>query len=969
MVAGKYRVERVLGEGGMGVVVAAEHLSLRQRVAVKFLRPESLARPESLERFVREAQSAAAIQNEHVARIIDVGTQESGAPYIVMEHLTGRDLGDLLRERGRLSAEEAIGYVLQACEAMAEAHARGIVHRDLKPSNLFLASPMGGPPVVKILDFGLAKTISVEPTVSEEDTFTTTDVVMGSVHYMSPEQMRSLKQADLRSDIWALGVILYELVSGQRPFQGNSIPASLIMIGLDPPRPLDPGCAPPGLEAVIMRCLEKDKERRPQTIAELAVLLAPFAARSALASLDRIIECQRASHELRSEASGVRGPPSGHSEASGPRGEASGSRREASGPRGEASGSRREASGPGRGGETRIDPASTAGQGGRATRSRRLAALSTAAAAAAAALWLWPTAARDQGPIEPDRLASFSPLSGPPVLTSPVERARAELGKKLFADPRLSRQGDVACTSCHPLDRYGADGRKLSRGSDDREPPRNTPSIYNVAGFFALLWDGRKDDLVDQAKEVLLSERVMAAPSGKALASKVAAIPEYASRFAAAFRGDRHPVTFENIARALAAYEETLISRGRWDRFLEGDRAALTEEEKAGFNRFVEVGCVSCHFGPHIGANMFQKVGLVNAWPDSRDRGRFEITRRDADWMVFRVPTLRNVAVTAPYFHDGSVSDLNTVIEMMAWHQLGKRLDQRDVRLIRSWLVSLTGDPPAATSVPEARRTRRVASSTKESSRGRPSGLPWLAGEPAARPRRCEREPDAPAPPRGGRPVTRPRAVRARRGIPAGDPSRGAQAACQHADSPPRPWYTIRCVAPFSAYPGPFRRHGAHRRGRAHAGLPHARHLRRGLLPRHRRDDRPRRGPQPRAHGQRARRGGPGRRGGGSLPARRTQRRGTRRRRPAQRAAAGLAAHGAALSVLAHHRGDRGPVRPPGHPGGRRRGAAARRAGAVRDQRLGRALRDRRRDGRGGDGGGGPGRGHRRVRAQRSALA
>jgi cytochrome c peroxidase/serine/threonine protein kinase len=753
VVAGKYRVERILGEGGMGVVVAAEHLSLHQRVAIKFLRPESLARAEAVERFVREAQSAAAIQNEHVARIIDVGTQESGAPYIVMEHLTGRDLGDLLRERGALPAEEAVGYVLQACEAMAEAHARGIVHRDLKPSNLFLASVIGGAPVVKILDFGLAKTIPVEPAAVPEDTFTTTDVVMGSVHYMSPEQMRSLKQADLRSDIWALGVILYELVSGQRPFQGNSIPASLIMIGLDPPRPLEPGCVPPGLEAVIMRCLEKDKERRPQTISELAVLLAPFASQSALASLDRIIEYQRESHTLRGMGSGLgaanagkasRRDPSaaggvsaggdsgvlrGGIAASGanqlPMGLATGARTghaddlrddshdDASARRDQASHLRTAAAPPGPTrstrplpgepghdpvalAETRIDPGGTVEQTRRSKRSRRVALVSTVAAAAAAALWLWPTDEPEQGPIEPDRLASFAPLPGPPRLDSPVDRARAELGKQLFADRRLSRGGDVACTSCHPLDRFGADGRKLSRGTENREPPRNTPSIYNVATFFALLWDGRKDNLVDQAKEVLLSPRVMAASSGKQLASKVAAIPEYASGFAAAFRGERPAVTFENIARALAAYEETLVSRGRWDRFLEGDRAALTPEEKAGFNRFIEVGCVTCHFGPHIGANMFQKVGLVKAWPDSRDRGRFEITRRDADWMVFRVPTLRNVARTGPYFHDGSVSDLDTVIEMMAWHQLGKRLDEQDVRLIRVWLESLTGDPPDA---------------------------------------------------------------------------------------------------------------------------------------------------------------------------------------------------------------------------------------------------------------------------------
>ena len=713
MVAGKYRVERILGEGGMGVVVAAEHLSLRQRVAVKFLRPESLLRAEAVERFVREAQSAAAIQSEHVARIIDVGTQESGAPYIVMEHLTGRDLGDLLRERGPLPVEEAVGYVLQACEAMAEAHARGIVHRDLKPSNLFLASVVGGPPVLKILDFGLAKTIPSEAASVPEDTFTATDVVMGSVHYMSPEQMRSLKQADLRSDIWALGVILYELVSGQRPFQGNSIPASLIMIGLDPPRPLEPGCVPPGLEAVIMRCLEKDKERRPQTISELAVLLAPFASQSALASLDRIIDYQRESHTLRGIGTGLGQAREASRRAPSAAG-ATGLRSEATGLRSEASELLTAAAPPGPTrsthplpgelpghgavalAETRLDSGGTVEQTRRLTRSRRVALVLTVAAAAAAALWLWPTDEPEQGPIEPDRLASFAPLPGPPRLDSPVDRARVELGKQLFADRRLSRGGDVACTSCHPLDRFGADGRKLSRGSENREPPRNTPGIYNVATFFALLWDGRKDNLVEQAKEVLLSPRVMAASSGKQLVSKVAAIPEYASGFAAAFRGERPAVTFDNIARALAAYEETLVSRGRWDRFLEGDRAALTPDEKAGFNRFIDVGCVTCHFGPHVGANMFQKVGLVKAWPDSRDRGRFEITRRDADWMVFRVPTLRNVARTGPYFHDGSVSDLDTVIEMMAWHQLGKRLDEQDVRLIRVWLESLTGDPPDA---------------------------------------------------------------------------------------------------------------------------------------------------------------------------------------------------------------------------------------------------------------------------------
>jgi cytochrome c peroxidase/serine/threonine protein kinase len=665
VVAGRYRIERVLGKGGMGLVVAAEHLSLRRRVAVKFLLPEALSRAEAVERFVREARAAAAIQNDHVARILDVGIQESGAPYIVMEYLTGCDLGHLLRERGTLPAEEAVGYVLEACEALAEAHARGIVHRDLKPSNLFLASPMGGPPVVKILDFGLAKAL---PTAADnEESITTTDLVMGSLHYMSPEQMRSLKQADDRSDIWSLGVILYELVSGRRPFQGDSLPASLLMIGLDPPSPIPAGAAPPGLEAVILRCLEKDRNRRPQSVAELALLLGPFGPPGAQASVDRIVQCRPPS-----DTAPVPVEPEPSAAPSEPIWDVPS--------------------------ETHTAPTSVPAR----TRlgSRPFLWIVAGAVLVAAALASRTCVGqRSPSEIEADRLASFSPLPVDAVPADPVLRRRIELGGRLFAEPGLSRNGDIACTSCHPLDRYGVDGKKLSRGSDDREPPRNTLSVYNTAGFFTLLWDGRKDDLVEQAKEVLLSPRAMAA-SADELPGRVGGLPGYDREFAAAFPDDAAPISFDNIARALAAFEATLYSRGRWDRFLEGDRAALSDEEKAGFNRFVEVGCVTCHFGPNVGATMFQRLGLVKAWPDSRDRGRFEITRRDVDWMVFRVPTLRNVEATGPYFHDGSVSDLDTAIQLMARHQLGKELDPRDVRLIRSWLASLTGDPPDARGSP-----------------------------------------------------------------------------------------------------------------------------------------------------------------------------------------------------------------------------------------------------------------------------
>ncbi|WP_437805758.1 cytochrome-c peroxidase [Sorangium sp. So ce1078] len=155
-------------------------------------------------------------------------------------------------------------------------------------------------------------------------------------------------------------------------------------------------------------------------------------------------------------------------------------------------------------------------------------------------------------------------------------------------------------------------------------------------------------------------------------------------------------VTFHNVALALAAFEGTLFTRGRWDMFLEGDTTALSDEEKAGFNAFVDTGCISCHFGPDIGATMYQKAGLVKPWPNTKDRGRYEITRRGADWMVFRVPSLRNVAQTGPYFHDGSVSSLEEAVRMMARHQLGKELRDREVYLIARWLVSLTGEIPRA---------------------------------------------------------------------------------------------------------------------------------------------------------------------------------------------------------------------------------------------------------------------------------
>ena len=294
LIAGKYRVEEVLGAGGMGVVVAARHITLPQRVAIKILRPKAMAIPDARARFLREAQAAVTIQSEHVARVVDVGSLDDGVPYMVMEHLTGSDLSRILEHRGRLPVEDAIDYVLQAGVALAEAHTLGIVHRDLKPGNLFLTQRPDGAPFVKVLDFGLSKMSLADEGV--DGAMTATTVVVGSPFYMSPEQLRSLKNVDTRTDLWSAGVILYELIAGRRPFDGPSVTAICACVVADPPAPLAGVGAevPPGLEPVILRCLEKDPARRYQSMAELARALAPFAPARSLASIERIEGTERA---------------------------------------------------------------------------------------------------------------------------------------------------------------------------------------------------------------------------------------------------------------------------------------------------------------------------------------------------------------------------------------------------------------------------------------------------------------------------------------------------------------------------------------------------------------------------------------------------------------------------------------------------------------------------------------------------
>jgi serine/threonine protein kinase len=268
VLAGRYRIDRVLGQGGMGIVVQAMHLQLHQSVAMKFLLPEVLGNQQVVQRFLREAQAAVRLRSEHVARVIDVGTLETGAPYMVLEYLDGCDLANF--PRSQLSVGGVVDLMLQACEALAEAHSLGIVHRDIKPANFFIIRGPDGSPQLKVLDFGISKAPSAQGNL------TATQSVMGTPAYMSPEQMRSSRDVDHRSDIWALGIVLYELLQGMPPFGGETF-SSMVLKVVNDPLPRLTVRLPGDLDAIVYRCLEKDPARRYQNIAELAQALAAYA--------------------------------------------------------------------------------------------------------------------------------------------------------------------------------------------------------------------------------------------------------------------------------------------------------------------------------------------------------------------------------------------------------------------------------------------------------------------------------------------------------------------------------------------------------------------------------------------------------------------------------------------------------------------------------------------------------------------
>jgi serine/threonine protein kinase len=291
IIADKYRVERTLGEGGMGLVVSATHMGLEQEVAIKFLLPDAIRSDVAVERCLREAKVAAKIRSDHVARVYDVGTLDASkgsVPYIVMEHLEGNDLRQLIDRDGALSLEEACEIILQACEGLAQVHAEGIVHRDLKPSNLFVTRKADGSPAVKLLDFGISK-LTVAGEGTGDPALTSTATIMGSPAYMSPEQLKSTKEVDGRTDVWSLGAVFYEALTGAPVFRGETLPQVCAMIASEDPIPPSARRAdvPEDLERAILRSLDKDPATRASLV-DLARATARYAPDRAKASLGRI---------------------------------------------------------------------------------------------------------------------------------------------------------------------------------------------------------------------------------------------------------------------------------------------------------------------------------------------------------------------------------------------------------------------------------------------------------------------------------------------------------------------------------------------------------------------------------------------------------------------------------------------------------------------------------------------------------
>lgn len=296
--------------------------------------------------------------------------------------------------------------------------------------------------------------------------------------------------------------------------------------------------------------------------------------------------------------------------------------------------------------------------------------------------------------VDRTKLAAFQPLPDNFFVAGKEPSSDLVLlGRRLFFETQLSADADMSCATCHNVAKDGADEHKFSPGHKMHPVGRNSPTVFNAAGQVAQFWDGRAATVEEQALGPILAAGEMAMPDADTVVRVLREDPTYVVEFAKAFSGEKEPLSFQNVGVAIGAYERTLVTPSKWDEFLKGDDAALTDDEKRGLNTFIEVGCSSCHNGALLGGNTYMKLGLVRPWPNQTDLGRVGVTKNESDSMVFKVAGLRNVTETAPYFHDASAESLGRAVNLMGQHQLGKDLTPDQVNDIVTFLGSTKGSP------------------------------------------------------------------------------------------------------------------------------------------------------------------------------------------------------------------------------------------------------------------------------------
>ena len=306
-----------------------------------------------------------------------------------------------------------------------------------------------------------------------------------------------------------------------------------------------------------------------------------------------------------------------------------------------------------------------------------------------------------------DSIKPWLTIFGKPLKTLELPKDKValslvELGRTLYHEKRLSRDNSISCNSCHDTKAFGVDGEKFSVGFNNHLTGRNSPTSFNAFMHVSQFWDGRAPTVEEQAKGPILAGGEMAMPSAEAVVKKIKGIKGYNDLFEAAFPNSSPAITYDNVGKAIGAYERLFVTPSKFDNLLAGELSALDEKQKRGLKKFVTSGCVTCHTGNLLGGNIYQKLGLVKPWPNQKDQGRFAITKKEQDKMFFKVPSLRNIEKTGPYFHDGSSEKLTEAVEVMAKHQLGREFSNEEISDIVAFLKTLTGKlNPSIAAYPE----------------------------------------------------------------------------------------------------------------------------------------------------------------------------------------------------------------------------------------------------------------------------